>query len=221
MNIKSTAIFISDKRSEFFLFSDPFYNLRAVVVTKGRDKPLEEMTFALQKEDYVNEWLLQNYPDLNIVLADDISSALDLLLSGDVDAVAGDEPVVLYEIKKKDAEDKLHIMNEPLYDNEVVFAVPKSKPELTPILNKGIAAIAESGQLENIQQKWFGISTPIVQPPDYSKKIRYFVIGAGILALIVIAMITWNYLLQNEVDKRTRKVINSKNDLQITFDCMS
>lgn len=214
-------MFMSDKREEFFLFSDAIYNLRAVVVTRGEDIPLEEMTFASQKGDYANEWLLQNYPDLNIVYVANVSSALDLLLKGDVDAVAGDEPVVLYQIKNKEAEDKLHIMNEPLYDNEVVFAIPKSKPELLPILNKGIAAIAESGQLENIQQKWFGISTPIVQSPDYSKKIKYFVIGAGILALIVIAMITWNYLLKNEVDKRTREVINSKNDLQITFDGMS
>lgn len=214
-------MFMSDKREEFFLFSDAIYNLRAVVVTRGEDKPLEEMIFASQKGDYANEWLLQNYPDLHIVYVANVSSALDLLLRGDVDAVAGDEPVVLYQIKNKEAEDKLHIMNEPLYDNEVVFAIPKSKPELLPILNKGIAAIAESGQLENIQQKWFGISTPIVQSPDYSKKIKYFVIGAGILALIVIAMITWNYLLKNEVDKRTREVINSKNDLQITFDGMS
>ncbi|SHK22331.1 transporter substrate-binding domain-containing protein [Paramaledivibacter caminithermalis] len=214
-------MFMSEKRSEFFLFSDPIYNLRAVVVTRGEDKPIEEMTFACQKGDYVNEWLLQNYPDLNIVFVDDVGSALDLLLRGDVDAVAGDEPVVLYQLKNKEVGEKLHIMNEPLYEKEVVFAIPKSKPKLLPILNKGIAAIKESGQLENIQQKWFGISAPIVQIPDYSKKIRYFVVGLGILALIVIAMITWNYLLKNEVDKRTREVINSKNDLQITFDGMS
>lgn len=214
-------MFISEQRSEFFLFSDPIYNLRAVVVTKGDNKTLEEMTFACQKEDYVNEWLLQNYPNLNIIFVSDVSSALDLLLRGDVDAVAGDEPVVLHQLKNKDAEDKLHIMKEPLYDKAVVFAIPKSKPELVSIINKGIAGIKESGQLENIQQKWFGISTPIVQTPDYSKKIRYFVIGLGILALIVIAMITWNYLLKKEVDKRTKEVINTKNDLQITFDGMS
>lgn len=214
-------MFISDKRSELFFFSDPIYNLRAVVVTRGEDKPLEKMTFASQMGDYANEWLLENYPDLDIVFVDNIGSAIDLLLRGEVDAVAGDEPVVLYHLKNKKAGDKLHIMDKPLYEKGVVFAIPKSKPELLPILNKGIAAIKESGQLENIQQKWFGISAPIVQIPDYSKKIRYFVIGLGILVLIVIGMITWNYLLKNEVDKRTREVINSKNDLQTTFDGMS
>lgn len=214
-------MFMSDKRAEHFLFSDPIYNLRAVVATRGEDKPLEEMTFALQKGDYVNEWMLLNYPNLEIIFVDDIKNGLDLLLRGEVDAIAGDEPVVLYELKNQGAEDELHIMNAPLYEKEVVFAIPKSKPQLLPILNKGISAIGESGQLENIQQKWFGISTPIVQIPDYSKKIRYFIISAGILALIVIAMITWNYLLKNEVDKRTREVINSKKDLQSTFDGIS
>lgn len=214
-------MFMSAERAEYFLFSNPIYNLRAVVVSKEDILSIDDLVLATQKGDYVNEWLLENYPDIQLIYVDDVSTALDLLLDDKVDAVAGDEPVVLYQIKNKSAEEVLKIMNEPLYDNEVVFAIPKSKEKLLPILNKGIAEIANSGQLENIQQKWFGISTPIVQAEDNKEFIKIILIGIVILFIFVIAMITWNYVLTREVTRRTIEVINSKNDLQITFDGMS
>lgn len=214
-------MFMSEERAEFFLFSEPIYNLRAVVATRSNSKPINEMTFATQKGDYVNEWLLLRYPEIKLIYVEDLSNAIDLLINYKVDAVAGDEPVVLYQIKNKGVNEFIHVLEKPLYENQVVFAIPKSKSELLPILNKGIAAIAASGQLENIQQKWFGISTPIVQTPDYTGQLRKIIVGAGILALFLIGMITWNYNLSREVEKRTREVINSKNNLQITFDGMT
>ncbi|MFT9495322.1 transporter substrate-binding domain-containing protein [Anaerosolibacter sp.] len=217
-------MFRSKERSKHFLFTDPIYNLRAVLVVKSDNKELEtigNMSLATQKGDYVNEYLISTYPGLNITYVDNVSSALDLLLAGKVDAVAGDEPVVLYEMKNKAAEGVLHIKEEPLYENEVVLAVPKSKPQLRTILNKGIAALDDTDQLERIQQKWFGISTPIVQTPDYSGKIKYVLIMAGVLIVAVAGMVTWNYSLKQEVEKRTKELINSKHDLQITFDGMT
>lgn len=214
-------MFQSEERAEHFLFTDPIYNLRGVVVTNGDDRPIDQLHFATQKGDYLNEWLLENYPEVSITMVEDVSSAIDLLLAGKVDAIAGDEPVVLYQIKVKKAEETLEIREKPLYENPVVFAISKDKPELLSILNKGIASIDESDQLESIQQKWFGISTPIVQLPDDSERLRLIIIGSSILALIVIAMVVWNYSLTRQVDIRTSEVLNSKNDLQITFDGMN
>ncbi|MBB6217354.1 polar amino acid transport system substrate-binding protein [Anaerosolibacter carboniphilus] len=217
-------MFKSKERSKHFLFTNPIYNLRAVLAVKSNDQKIdhiENMTLATQKGDYVNEYLMNTYPGIKIVQVDNISRALDLLLSGKVDAVAGDEPVVLYQIKNKGAEFLLHIKEEPLYENEVVLAVPKSKPELVSILNKGIAALGETNQLERIQQKWFGISAPIVQIPDYRTRIKYILAAAGALIMIIIGMVTWNYFLKQEVEKRTKELMDSKHDLQITFDGMT
>lgn len=214
-------MFSSVDRSKYFLFSDPIYNLRAVVATYLTDKPISEMKFATQKGDYLNEWLINKYPNIQLIYVDDLSSAMDLLLEKKVDAVAGDEPVLLNQLQNKDINNELHILEKPLYENQVVFAITKSKPELVAILNKGIASMNQSGQLEIIQQKWFGISTPIVKAPDNSERIRQALMGAGILALILFIMIAWNYLLKREVDRRTRELIDSKDDLQITFDGMT
>jgi len=217
-------MFKSEERSESYLFTNPIYNLRAVVVVSDQVKSIEginQLTFATQEGDYVNEYLHNEYPDIRIVNVPDVSSAIDLLLAGEVDAIAGDEPVVLYQLKNKEAESELHIIEEPLYENEVVFAIPKEQKMLLLILNKGITAIKSSDQLERIQQKWFGISTPIVQMPDYSKTVKYIFVLVSIFLLVVVGMITWNQSLKKEVNKRTKEVMNGKNDLQITFDGMT
>lgn len=211
-------MFQSEERAKHFLFTDPIYILRGVIVTTGDNRPISQLHFATQRGDYLNEWLLENYPEVQVSRVDDISSAIDLLLSGAVDAVAGDEPVVLYQLKSKEISSILEIREKPLYEKAVAFAIPKDKPQLLSILNKGIASIAKSGQLESIQQKWFGISTPIVQLPDNSQRLKLILICSSLLSLAVIAMTVWNYSLKKEVEKRTTEVINSKNDLQITFD---
>lgn len=217
-------MFRSKERSKHFLFTNPIYNLRAVLVVNSNHRgtsSLESMVLATQKGDYVNEYLINTYPGIKIIQVDNVCSALDLLLDGKVDAVAGDEPVVLYQIKNKNAESTLHIKETPLYEEEVVFAVPKSKPQLVTIINKGIAALNDTNQLERIQQKWFGISAPIVQLPDYSTRIKYILVIAGFLMMIVVGMVTWNYFLKQEVERRTKELLDSKHDLQITFDGMT
>ena len=88
-------------------------------------------------------------------------------------------------------------------------------------MNKGIAEIKKSDSMEQIQQKWFGLSVPIVQPTKHEAIIRYFLISGALLSLIIVSMITWNFLLKHEVNKRTTEVINTKDRLQITFDGMT
>ncbi len=217
-------MFISEERKKNFVFTQSIYNLRGVVVSKDPHLRLEELgvlRFATQEGDYVNEFLLTHYPQIQIVTVSDVSSALDLLLDGEVDAVAGDEPVILYQINEKKSNHLLHIARGALYDNEVVLGIPKAKRELVPVINKGIAALAKTEQLERIQQKWFGISTPIVQTPDYVLLLRLLVVSISLIGMILISMTLWNKSLKKEVEKRTFELINSRNDLQITFDGMA
>ena len=123
-------MFRSEQRSEYFLFTDPFYNLRGVVVVNRVieiDRKIKDLHFATQEGDYVNEYLLNKYPNIKITYVANVASALKLLETGAVDAVAGDEPVIFYQLDKLNFNDKLRVLNEPLYENEVVFSIPKSK----------------------------------------------------------------------------------------------
>lgn len=214
-------MFKSEEREKDYLFTKPIYNLRAVFVVRSDDEMQDKKRIATQKGDYVNGYLKANYPHAELVYTADIDEAISLLAKGSVDAVAGDEPVVLYQINRKGLVGRLMILDKPLYEHEVVFAVPKSEVELIPILNKGIDSIRKKGQLEKIQQKWFGISTPIVKTFEIGDYKGYFLLIAGCVLLVVLSMAMWNQSLKREVFKRTREVEDSKKDLQIIFDGMT
>ncbi|SKA77430.1 amino acid-binding domain sensor histidine kinase [Caloramator quimbayensis] len=220
-------MFKSGERSKYYLFTKPIYNLRGVLAVKAGDNKIKSVSdlngkiLATQKGDYLNEFMKANYPKVKLFYVADIQEAVKLLEEGKVDAVAGDEPVVLYQIDKNNLKNSVKIIDNPLYENEVVFAVPKSKPELIPILNKGIDSLNKKGQLEKIQQKWFGISTPIVKAVDVDKIKKYILITTLIILLIFVMMFIWNQSLKEKVKLRTKELEDSRNDLQIVFDGMT
>jgi len=217
-------MFASEERAKYYYFTKPFYNLRAVLAVRQKENitegSLREKGFriACQKGDYINEFLRKKYPGLEIVEVANVSEALDLLIRNEVNAIGGDEPVVIYQIDKNGFKDAVKIAGEPLYEDECVLAVPKSKPELIPILNKGIDALKGKQSLEKIQQKWFGISAPIAREYDLSKLKSYMMLLLIAAISIVLIMFLLANSLKKQVRLRTRELEDSRNDLQIVFD---
>lgn len=220
-------MFESEERSKHYNFSEPIYTLRGVVAVKKADigikeiKDLNGKVIATQKGDYVNEFLRTKHPDIKIREVADVSEAIVLLQSGMAEAIAGDEPVVLFHLEKQKSEQFIRIVERPLYENEVVLAMPKSKPQLVSIVNKGIEVLKAKKQLEIIQQKWFGISTPIVRTGEVDRIIRIALTGAFILLCGLSAMGFWTTTLKRQVELRTKELENSKDELETVFDSMN
>ncbi|MTI67165.1 MAG: transporter substrate-binding domain-containing protein [Firmicutes bacterium] len=217
-------MFKSKEREKYYLFSKPFYNLRGVILTKKSEdniknyKDLINENVAVPKGDYAIEFLKKRSDKINFIFTKDIKRAIKLLKSGKVKAVVGDEPVVSYFVNELNLEDKTKIVNEPLYEKEVVFAVPKSEEKLIRIINKGIFNLKRKGVIQKIQQKWFGISVPISNEGMTEKVVIISAIFAIIYLGITYLFYSWNRTLKKEVKKRTEELYMSRNDLQTTFD---
>lgn len=157
-------MFPSLGRSKNYLFSNPIYKLRGVIVTKHNNEEIKNLwdlndkTIAVQLEDYTNEYLEENVENAKYVYVADINEALKVLERGEADAVVGDEPVCSYFIQKNHYEGKLKIVEKEIYENDVVLAVPKTHETLVNIINKGIYSLNKNNIMEKMQQKWFGIS---------------------------------------------------------------
>lgn len=220
-------MFESTQRSKYYLFSKPIYNLRAVLAVPSGSGDIQGLhdlrgkVMAMQKGDYASEYLSTHFPDIEQLFVADLEEALELLAQGKVDGTLGDEPVIFYQLDKRNLEDKIKVIEKPIYENQVVFAVPKSKPELIPILNKGIAALNKKGVLEKVQQKWFGISAPIVKNINYELIKRYVLIFIFAFSIIIALMTIWNYSLKRQINHRTKELEDSRDDLQIVFDGMT
>lgn len=211
----------SDIRADSYYFTNViFYQNAVIVVNKANDdiknvKDLNGKRVAAQTGDYVNEYLDREAHDAIIVNSDDYREAVIKLKNGEVDAVVGDESVIYHFMNYYDMTEDFKINDDLLYKNTFVLGVPKSEPELVNILNKGIKALNRKQTLIRIQQKWFGISSPISNPEGANKYLF-----PGFFALIVVLVsaylfYTWNDYLKKEIQAALEA---SEMALQTTFD---
>jgi len=217
----------SEDRKKYFAFSESIYTFRSIIMTLKNQNDiidahdLSEHKVAIQAGDYANEYISKNIPDVEIINTEDVLDSIKALQEGRVDAIVGDEPVVIYFIGDLNIEDDVSILNPHLYERDISFGVKKSETELLTILNKGILSLKKKEFVQKIQQKWLGLSSPILKDKISAKFMLLFLICIIILIIISVFIILWSYALKSEVRKRTNELFKSRNDLQMTFDALS
>lgn len=213
-------MFVNEERSRYFVFTDPIYTLRTVMVTRTGDtyelEDIHSMRVATQEGDYANWYMETKFPEAKLIYVHDVGKGLELLLAGKVDGVIGDEPVVSYYAGRLGCNDEIATIGTSLYEEPVCLALPKGKEKLVPVLNQAIRTINEKGQLEKIQQKWFGISTPLIAAHSGSAAAEsILLILAVAFACAVLVVQLNNRSLRRQVEKRTRELeISSQKLLQ-------
>ena len=215
-------MFANEERAKKYVFSDPIYNLRAVLaVAEDSDYGLNDinhMTIATEKGDYANHYLADKYPGAKLAYVRDVKEAAELLVEGRADAAIGDEPVIYYYMNQLSANFNFRVVNTALFEEPVVLALPKSKAELLPVVNRAIRNVNAKGQVEKIQQKWFGISTPLLRNSTAKNTIKLFsILFLAGAAAIVMGQIN-NRSLKRQVKERTAVLERSQNELQLIFD---
>ena len=217
-------LFENSERAKYLVFSDPIYTLRTIIVCgAGTDYDLNDidhLTVATQEGDYANGYMKEHYGGADLVYVHDVGEGLSLLVDGKVDAVVGDEPVVQYYATTLNVKDKISTIDTSLYEQPVKIAVPKSEAALIKPLNVAIAKVRKSGQLEKIQQKWFGISTPLISTNNGSEILKYFFIILLFAICAVLFKRIENATLRRQVKIRTVQLEQSRNELKLMFNEM-
>lgn len=225
-DVDMVDMYTSEKRGEIYNFTIPvFYQNAIMVVPKGSSihsvNDLAGKNVAAQRGDFVNDYIVENAPDANIVNTNDYRQFLQLLKDGKVDAAVGDESVVFNFLNELSMTDDFVILDELLYENKFVLGVPKEQADLVPILNKAIKQLNKKEILVRIQQKWFGISTPINRV-DSSDRVVMVMIFLFLVAFIGYYLFyAWNHELKSEVDHQTLALKTSEQALQTTFDSLN
>jgi polar amino acid transport system substrate-binding protein len=220
-------IFPSEERMKNFIFSEPIYRLRAIVMTDKKSYDivyaydLSGHTVAIPAGDYAYEYINENIPNVKIFETFDLLDSVKAFQEGKVDAVVGDEPVLIHFIDELGINDNVKILDSVLYDKEVSIGVKRDDSQLVNILNKGILNLKKKNSVEKIHQKWFGISAPILKYKVPEKLMLVLIILFNGLILIFVGIAFLSYTLKIEVKKRTDDLNRSRNNLQLTVDSLS
>lgn len=216
----------STQREKYFRFSDSIYWMQAMVATRSDEKSIKTpldlngRKIGIPSGDYAVEYVKSNFHDATIIETSDLSDSIRQLISGNVDAIIGDEPVLIYLAKDHLSDNEIKILKEPLFSKDVSLALNKSDTQLLEIINKGIFQLKQQNILQNTQQKWFGISNSIQISKAPERIIIASLIIINFLMLIFILSAMYNKQLKGEVRKRTRELSSSRKILQMTLDAL-
>lgn len=220
-------MFPSAERQKIFAFSDAIYRLRGIVLTRNGEKEIHSIMDLSGKQvgipsgDYAIEYVNAEAKGIRILETRDISEALDMLMAGEVEAVIGDEPVIVHLLNRRGINDNVHILHPAIYEQRVCFAVQKENKALLAILNKGIFHLKQKDTVEKIQQKWFGLSVAIQQERLSKTLVLALIIGFNSLLLVFTFYAIQSRNLKREVRRRTRDLYQSRQNLQYSVDALS
>jgi PAS domain S-box-containing protein len=193
------------QRSEYLLFSTPYIELPAAIIAREKVKDpltmekLKGMKVSVVSGYATNDFIKNNYPELNIDVVPDVRTGLRKVSFGLSDAFVENLATATYYIEKEGITN-LRIAGESGYIYRMAFASRKDWPELNRILEKGLAGISD-GEKKAIYKKWIP-----VEHSSYlaSKEFHLAVLSAfGLAVLVILSIIIWNRSLTKEVGRRT------------------
>lgn len=194
---------ITPNRSEFLDFSSEYVvHLSHVIFTRAGGTRYGNMDTLLGKKiSQVNGFAItgrieRDYPGIEIVKADTVVDALNLLIEGQVDAYVGSMTMTSHYIMNEGLMDIIVVGDTP-YRGSNAIGVRKDLALLSSALNKALLSITAEQRAE-ISRRW--LSVRVSNGIDYTLMFQI----AGVIAIIMFVIMLWNAKLRQEVSRRKK-----------------
>lgn len=190
------------ERSKFLNFTSPYKSTHIVIIDNGQGNYIGELSqlngkkVSVELGYFMQELLAQDHPDIQVVPADDTAKALDMVVSGAVDAYVGDAGTANYFIRKG-ALFSLRFSGQTEYQSQYRFATNQASTELSAILDKAISAIPKE-EFDAIFDRWLGLKIEIEQGIKTEILVK---VASGVLLLFFI-FCYWLIRLKQEINQR-------------------
>ena len=167
----------------------------------------------MQAGDFAKEFLESKKIKCEYIFTTNFARATDLVISGDADAIIGDEQIVLYHIFSNNLMDRIKQVGEPLYVGKNCMAVKQGNSTLMNILNKGIYLAEKSGVIKRINRKWLGVKY-LPEKSFLSIYLPYILIIFFLFFIVISIIWFWNIRLRHEVKKSSKALRLSEKTLR-------
>ncbi|MCK4793531.1 MAG: transporter substrate-binding domain-containing protein [Desulfobacteraceae bacterium] len=195
---------VTQDRKTYLKYSRPYINFHRVIITRT-DTPfltglddIKNMAVAVQ-ENTSHEGYLRENTDIEPVLYKTLQEALLVVSDGKADAFVGNIASSTYWIRNLNLTNLKVASPVSQKTQNLYFAVRKDWPELTGIINKGLASLSREEE-NDIRKRWVNIE----YKPGIDPRVvwRYILQIIGVALLVLTVILAWNYRLKEEIKKR-------------------
>ena len=203
-------------RRTYLSFTDPFIKVPYVIVAK-RSSNINTTEDLLNKKictvaNYaINDFLAEKFPALTVTPVSDNREGLRGVSTGIFDAMVLNQMYASFIIEEQGIPN-LKIVGESGYQNRLSAAASVQDPILSGILEKAVDQITPR-TTRKLYQKWLGHPIETV-----SRTLLTTLLGVILCVTTLLAIFWgWNISLKKTVQKRTRDIIQSRENYKITL----
>ncbi|WP_321282001.1 ATP-binding protein [Marinifilum fragile] len=202
----ATSIAKTPQRSEYLLFTEPYYQSPAVIISSKNKKlsisDLQGKKVSVSNLFAVHEYVVKNYPELDLDLVPDDLTGLKKLVFNETDAMIVDLASASFHLENLGIV-KLHVAGDVDFTYRIAMGVRDDMSILRDILNKTIRSINRS-EKNKIRKDWVFLSTR----EFWERKNFWYWSSSIILVLLIVfsVILVFNRRLQNLVKRRTSEL---------------
>lgn len=179
----------------------------------------DKVLVALEKDNvskHIDKYF-NNISNVKIIEVENIYQCFALLNNNAVAGFVGDDMEAAHFLNVTNKSANFKFLKPVIYEKEMSLAVKKENSELLSILNKGILQLKKKNLIAQTQYKWLGnFDTDSIDLK--SIEIAYKVLI--VIIIIVGAFSSWNYIITQRVNTKTRELSESKEELRLIIDTM-
>ncbi|MEE8349092.1 MAG: transporter substrate-binding domain-containing protein [Acidobacteriota bacterium] len=174
------------ERSEYMLFTEPYLELPAVIIVRremGGQLTLDDfegLTVAVIEGYASQDYVRENYPELELVPVPDIQTGLERVTFGSADAVVANIAAASYYIERSGMTN-LRVAGQSGFVWELSIVSRKDWPLLSGIFQKGLDSISFEEHQE-IRRRWISLESA-------EEEFSLLEIALGILVLLVVLIL--------------------------------
>ena len=183
------------ERKEYLNFTTSYLSFPMVLVGKSATlfvndySELSGQSVAVVEDYWSHEYLRNNYPDIELVLVDDVTDGLNAVINGEALVYSGNLAVINYTQQRLGISG-LQIVGQSNQRFELAIGVHKDNPLLLSIMQKMLDSITADEQ-RKIYTDW--ISLEVVTRLDERQIIHISLIVSAMLALMFAWVLTYRF----------------------------
>ncbi|MEF2144886.1 MAG: transporter substrate-binding domain-containing protein [Desulfovibrionaceae bacterium] len=154
-----TGMFALPDRAEWLLFTQPFYSIDSAVLVPEKTTDISGIAdlkghvLGAVRDSFQDIWLQQNFPTEQIVLMDNEKQLLQATLDKKMDAFVAEVPTATAILDRQGRYGDFRLLLLPELTRQVHGAVPRARPELLRLVDKGLSKITNE-DLQELESRW-------------------------------------------------------------------
>lgn len=215
----------TDENKKKFDISQPLCVVNVKILVKNNSdienvEDLKDMTLVALERDNVDGRINKYFKHRNnvkIIEVDNIYQCFALINNDIVVGFVGDDMEAAHFLNVTNRGTNFRFLKTTLYEKEMCLAVKKENSYLLDVLNKGIIELKKKNLIAQTQYKWLGdFDTDSIDLRNI--ELAYKVLIAIIFIIGVFS--SWNYVITQRVNTKTRELSESREELRLIIDTM-